>query len=891
MLRLISERCWPTYGLALILAICPLGASARYEPFTTIASLAPEDESETRLWEESRTLHKRLIRREDSSYLKPATELLRAVVAKNLPGIEQTFKFHVYRSFESACVTTPAGEIFVSSGLLLRINDEQELMALLIREMGHVYYRSTASAWADAKVGASIKEVAITALSIYQAAMTISMLNTVNGIPSSDGITEVYSSTPGQPMTLIYSNKAPTFSEELKYLYGITATERTRISGARALEQALISLTKTSTFGYSEDLETAVDRFALSYLNERYGSGQAFKSLMLRLMTQAQLDGTQISDKFYSNPERLKRRLEVYERWQSDRSVHPLAVQLAKLNSSNKPANSALLFPVASKGSEAGVVQVEPFVGQVVSEQPSEADEKSNVEVSDALSLVRIGINEHLQSGEDFERIGDEAQALVFFGKALEMALASQLSVQTWVAKAKLMTLYAQGKKVRSTVKALEIGADLLNTYVASPEQFKNSSASQSQVPDQTVSNVYHQMYRLLLQAGQTAQAEQVLVMLKERELLNFLGLDSDLARSNLKSFDTTSKDTAAISQIFVRQDSGVAVLQYVLDEQFLSITLTSTKGVVVKEVRVSRRNIEMQISGLRTAISNRLDTSPFSRALWDVLIEPVSTELQLLKPHTLILGLTGRLRYLPFAALTDSTGSVLIERYALAYWGQAGGQATIDSPKPFESVAGLGVSQEIHGQSALPRVKDELSAIVRTENTPNGLVSGFVALDEEFDRDRFEKTVTQPGDAVHIASHFSFNPNSASRNLLYLGKGEPISLQALSKLDYSNINTMTLSACETANGGGVDEYGVEIEGLASTLLRAKSKTVIASLWKVDDNSTAALMETFYRSKTELSMSHAQALQRAQLEIRSGKGQQNDHPFYWAPFVVYGNWR
>lgn len=81
---------------------------------------------------------------------------------------------------------------------------------------------------------------------------------------------------------------------------------------------------------------------------------------------------------------------------------------------------------------------------------------------------------------------------------------------------------------------------------------------------------------------------------------------------------------------------------------------------------------------------------------------------------------------------------------------------------------------------------------------------------------------------------------------------------------------------------------GDELVGLSRAFLQHLTPTVVASLWKVDDEATCALVPLFYQNLLE-GLGAARALGMAQREIK--KNPSFDHPFYWAPFGVVGGWR
>jgi CHAT domain-containing protein len=96
------------------------------------------------------------------------------------------------------------------------------------------------------------------------------------------------------------------------------------------------------------------------------------------------------------------------------------------------------------------------------------------------------------------------------------------------------------------------------------------------------------------------------------------------------------------------------------------------------------------------------------------------------------------------------------------------------------------------------------------------------------------------------------------------------------------------LSACET--GLGKEKRGEGIIGLTRAFMYAGAPTVGVSLWSVADQSTADLMTSFYkRLLTSPGVSPSTAMRAAQIEMVTGK--RYSAPFYWAPFVLVGDWR
>jgi CHAT domain-containing protein len=176
----------------------------------------------------------------------------------------------------------------------------------------------------------------------------------------------------------------------------------------------------------------------------------------------------------------------------------------------------------------------------------------------------------------------------------------------------------------------------------------------------------------------------------------------------------------------------------------------------------------------------------------------------------------------------------------------------------------------------------------------------------------------------VHIASHFKFQPGNETDSFLLLGaqRDNKLTLAEIKRLSFEGVDLLTLSACETALGGE-KANGVEVESLGVLAQRQGAEAVMATLWPVADVSTPLLMRDFYqRRETERGLPKAEALRRAQLSLLTGTikspkdtdqlrivGRESksknkvqgssdvvtkgpySHPYYWAPFILVGNWK
>jgi CHAT domain-containing protein len=376
------------------------------------------------------------------------------------------------------------------------------------------------------------------------------------------------------------------------------------------------------------------------------------------------------------------------------------------------------------------------------------------------------------------------------------------------------------------------------------------------------------------------------------------------------------------LAQLNERSGARAAALFIVPGERTTTFLVVTAQGAVGLSGGVGEARLNALVADLRRAIESRQpDYRGPAGTLHRALIAPVSALLARARTDTLMLYLVGSLRYLPVAALYDEAAKQhLVEKYALAIYTVGGlRDALAEPPTPRWAAAGLGVSRALAGFAALPAVGGELQGIVRSEGEWAGPGAGVLAgsrfLDEAFTRERLASVARRgaPFAVLHVATHFKLVPGREEESHLLLGDGDLLSLRQLrsdATLAFGTYDLVTLSACNTSTGGSAgagaggagsnaagDRAGAEFEGLATTLMKKGARAVMATLWEVQDQGTARLMRAFYAARGEERRTHkAEALRQAQLgllrgQIRDESGRLDfRHPYYWAPFVLMGNW-
>jgi CHAT domain-containing protein len=222
-----------------------------------------------------------------------------------------------------------------------------------------------------------------------------------------------------------------------------------------------------------------------------------------------------------------------------------------------------------------------------------------------------------------------------------------------------------------------------------------------------------------------------------------------------------------------------------------------------------------------------------------------------------------------------------LIEQYSVAV---APGLTLIDAePIDQQEVQALvgGLSQSVAGFDALPHVVSELAAI--DQAFPSEVLSN-----ENFLKKNLHTALAgQSYGIVHMATHAEFRAESADSFLLtYDGTLTMEGLEDLVKLSRFReepVDLLTLSACSTAEG----DIRAAL-GLAGIGIKAGARSALASLWSINDASTATLISKFYENLGQAGITKAEALRRAQLAFVHDP--RYGHPLYWAPFLLIGNW-
>jgi CHAT domain-containing protein len=392
-----------------------------------------------------------------------------------------------------------------------------------------------------------------------------------------------------------------------------------------------------------------------------------------------------------------------------------------------------------------------------------------------------------------------------------------------------------------------------------------------------SVEPVYRELVDLLLSAAGTPSQDNLKQARKVMESLQLTELDN--------FFRSACLDGQVISIDKIDQQAAAVVYPILLRDRIeLILSLPQQQALEHKTIPISQTDVEETVIQFRDFIEKPFTTpegKQLGKDLYDWLIRPLKASIDQSQADTLVFVLDGSLRNVPLAALYDGH-HYLIEQYALAL---APGMQLINT-QPLRSrklqIIAAGISEAHKDYPPLAYVDKELQEI-------SALAPSEILRNEQFTSTALQKQLqTLPYPVVHLATHGKFSSNA--ENTFVLAWDQEIDVHQLNQLLRSSeqvrqnpIELLVLSACETAAG---DQRAAL--GLAGVSVRAGARSTLASLWNVDDESTATLIGQFYQNLSQQNTSKAKALQQAQRTLIADANFR--HPAYWSAFVLVGNW-
>ncbi len=342
------------------------------------------------------------------------------------------------------------------------------------------------------------------------------------------------------------------------------------------------------------------------------------------------------------------------------------------------------------------------------------------------------------------------------------------------------------------------------------------------------------------------------------------------------------------LSQVQALLDEQTTILSFwVMEDQTLAFVVTR-EGLHTIALPVSQADLSAQIADFRNFPNLDVAHPESAVTLYTELIAPLKEYLT--TPHLAIVP-HNVLHYLPFAALTDGQRG-LLDDYTLTYLPNASVLPFIhrnaDSTGGMPLILGNPTTADFDTTVSLSAERDQLGPLPFAEQEARAVAALYATTALTRAAATESSVHQQAGETgiLHLAAHGHYNPVAPLNSLIALAPDEAhdgwLTAGEVYGLNLHQVDLVVLSACQTQLGDL--SAGDELVGLTRAFFYASTPTVVASLWTVDDQTTALLMERFY-THLRAGMSKAAALRQAQLDLRVDY----PNPYYWAAFVLSGD--
>lgn len=308
---------------------------------------------------------------------------------------------------------------------------------------------------------------------------------------------------------------------------------------------------------------------------------------------------------------------------------------------------------------------------------------------------------------------------------------------------------------------------------------------------------------------------------------------------------------------------------------------------MVLSPLPKAERKVKQLIMRFRQQISSVGDitsTKELCNRLYTILFKPVETEIEKRNPKIILYSPTGILRYIPIAALHTGK-SYLCEKYLFCNLSGYDLRRIKqeDQNKPLERFVGFS-----NPDGSLPASEAECEAISHLFAQPT------VWSQREATKDRF-LNLSGEIDCLHVATHGKLDPSQPEKSCIIFADQSLNYTEMVAGVPFmKRLYMLTFSACDTASiPTFLNENAMEIYGMAYQFVRkTNTGATLATLWPISDSHTKKMMEKFYRTlisghKNHIVFNRAAALHTAQLFLLHNP--ETAHPFYWAPFILIGN--
>jgi CHAT domain-containing protein len=554
--------------------------------------------------------------------------------------------------------------------------------------------------------------------------------------------------------------------------------------------------------------------------------------------------------------------------WQPSKSLIPqiqaelarLPVNRANLDRRLNFAHSWLELTQQSKLNHSRVVDLEQFLMATIEQAEAIAYPQAQSYSLGLLGQIKAEL-------KDWDNAQQNTQAALILAQGINAPEVSYLWL--WQLGRINQAVGESEEAIAHYTQALELLKSLSRDLVASNFDVQSSFRNR-------VEPVYRELLGLLLATDEQKIVSQANLE-AAREVMESLHL------AELNNFFREACLAAQVVKIDNIDRQAAVIYPIILSDRLEVILSLPNQPLKHYSTKISQTKLELIIEQFRhqIVVRSRRNFYPSAQKLYDLVIRPAVDDLTRSNLKTLVFVPDGALRNIPLSALYDGK-HYLLEDYNIAL--TPGLQLL--NPRPSKlaklKIIAAGLTQKIHGFAGLDYVASELREI-------ESRIESRILIDQDFTSAALKQEI-QNSDYpfVHIATHGQFS--SALEDTFLLTWDERLNINELSSILQTRnvdlnkaIELLVLSACETATGDNQAALG-----MAGMAVRAGAKSTLATLWSVDDRATTQLMSSFYQELSAQHLPKAEALRQAQLSLLHHRWYQ--HPFYWSPYVLLGNW-
>ena len=374
----------------------------------------------------------------------------------------------------------------------------------------------------------------------------------------------------------------------------------------------------------------------------------------------------------------------------------------------------------------------------------------------------------------------------------------------------------------------------------------------------------------------------------------NLKTVAADLKGSHNALYRMMAVDPQSLMDRRAQLPAGAVIVEYFAadDALYAFVIAAALKQPAVVRVKVTNTELTKTVTEFRAALVQEAEkvkardkVEALGRKLEDWLLQPLRKHID--GASTVIVVPFGVLNYVPFDALVVSdAGKPLryaIEDFRFSVQTAMTIERLLEPARPRATGTLLAISNP---DGSLPGAQREVAKIVKS------IPDARVLTRKDATLKKFSEVVGGFR-YVHVASHGILDPDPWKSHLK-LADGN-LTVSHIAKLDGLRTSTelVVLSACESATARSTASAD-DLMSIAGGFAWAGAPALVASLWEVDDDSTAELMATFYRALEKDKGDRLDALRNAKLNLlrlEKAKDRPYASPWHWASFQLYGDFR